>query len=158
MQKLLRYLRFTLSAVCGIVCLLLIALWVRSYWWADGITGPLASARQLLIESSMGSFSVRLDDTIHPSRRRPLWHLDHISIDELQRTLKALKMGPIARTHKLGFLGDDFLIPQWLPVFLAGSLAIVLGVKRQWRFSLRALLFAATLTAIVLAVLVWVVH
>jgi hypothetical protein len=106
----------------------------------------------------MGTISVRLDDTIHQSRRMLHWQLDHFSIDELQRTLKAMKRGPIVGTHKLGFLGDDFLIPQWLAVFLTGSLAIVLGVKRQWRFGLRALLFASTLTAIVLAVLVWVVH
>jgi hypothetical protein len=152
------FLRIAAAAFCGIACVLLIALWVRSYWWADGITGPLTSARQLLISSSMGTISVRLDDTIHPSRRVLHWQLDHFSIDEFQRTLKAMKTGPIVRTHKLGFLGDDFLIPQWLPVFLTGSLAIVLGVKRQWRFSLRALVFASTLTAIVLWVLVWVVH
>ena len=30
-----RKLRIAWSAVCGIVCLLLIVLWVRSYWWRD---------------------------------------------------------------------------------------------------------------------------
>ncbi len=35
----LRLLRIAFSAVCGIVCLLLIALSVRSYWWFDYTPG-----------------------------------------------------------------------------------------------------------------------
>jgi hypothetical protein len=33
-----RKLRIAWSVGCGIVCLLLIALWVRSYWWSDELT------------------------------------------------------------------------------------------------------------------------
>lgn len=36
-----RKLRVTWSAVCGIICLLLIALWVRSYWWFDHLQFPI---------------------------------------------------------------------------------------------------------------------
>jgi hypothetical protein len=32
-----RYLRIAFSGVCGVVCLLLIVLWVRSYWYCDEI-------------------------------------------------------------------------------------------------------------------------
>src|SRR4029079_2851520 len=31
-------LRIAWSVLCGILCLLLIALWVRSYWWWDGVS------------------------------------------------------------------------------------------------------------------------
>src|SRR5262245_24453789 len=45
-----RKLRIAWSAVCGVVCLLLIVLWVRSYWWADfvNIDAPSPWAVQLL--------------------------------------------------------------------------------------------------------------
>src|SRR4051812_41682761 len=35
-----RRLRIAFSAACLMVCALLIALWVRSYWLLDGISGP----------------------------------------------------------------------------------------------------------------------
>lgn len=35
MRKSLRYLRITWTAFCGIACVLLILLWVRSYWIGD---------------------------------------------------------------------------------------------------------------------------
>src|SRR4051794_21664600 len=33
--RLLRGLRITWTAICGIACILLIGLWVRSYWWIE---------------------------------------------------------------------------------------------------------------------------
>src|SRR5688572_16156142 len=36
MSNTLRKLRITFSVLCGIVCLMLIVLWLRSYWWWDG--------------------------------------------------------------------------------------------------------------------------
>ncbi len=38
MRKWLRYLRISFSVLCGIFCLLLIALWVRSFWRVDTFT------------------------------------------------------------------------------------------------------------------------
>src|SRR5262245_4872029 len=35
-----RKLRITFSAVCGAVCVLLIVLWLRSYWYFDQYAGP----------------------------------------------------------------------------------------------------------------------
>jgi hypothetical protein len=32
-----RNLRIAWSVAWGVVCLLLVVLWVRSYWWADAI-------------------------------------------------------------------------------------------------------------------------
>ena len=36
-----RKLRIAFSAVCGIICLLLIALWVRSYYTIDVVSGSV---------------------------------------------------------------------------------------------------------------------
>jgi hypothetical protein len=35
--RILRLLRIAFSVACGIVCLMVIAVWVRSYWWVDAI-------------------------------------------------------------------------------------------------------------------------
>ncbi len=37
MRRWLRYLRIAFSTACLIACVVLIALWVRSYWWNIGI-------------------------------------------------------------------------------------------------------------------------
>ena len=58
-----RYVRITFSIACGIACVLLIALWARSYWWIDGAVGPISSNKVLLIGSNSGSFSFRIDDS-----------------------------------------------------------------------------------------------
>ncbi len=36
-----RKLRIVSSVVCAIACVLLIALWVRSYWRSDDLHGPI---------------------------------------------------------------------------------------------------------------------
>jgi hypothetical protein len=41
--RIIRLLRIAFSAACGIVCLLLIALWVRSYWHEDTINGSFSN-------------------------------------------------------------------------------------------------------------------
>jgi hypothetical protein len=40
-----RKLRIAFSAVCGIACVLLIALWVRSYMWRDNDGGSSVLSR-----------------------------------------------------------------------------------------------------------------
>jgi hypothetical protein len=49
-----RNLRIAFSVTCGIACVLLIALWVRSYWYADDLVITLTKARQLELQSVPG--------------------------------------------------------------------------------------------------------
>src|SRR3990172_7220509 len=53
MLRFLQYLRIAFSATCLIACVLLIALWVRSYWWWDTTSAvpkhSLASVRGRLL-------------------------------------------------------------------------------------------------------------
>jgi hypothetical protein len=55
-------LRIAWAVVCGIVCVLLIALWVRSYWWWDSVVIPIAGSRvvcgQSVIGRTMGSVRI----------------------------------------------------------------------------------------------------
>jgi hypothetical protein len=58
--RLIRSLRIAVSAVCGILCLLLIVLWVRSYWWLDIISGPVANNWTLYIRTGPSTGSITL--------------------------------------------------------------------------------------------------
>src|ERR1043165_4216803 len=49
-----RKLRITWSALCGIACVLLIALWVRSYWRVDLVLVRLIAANDLRFVSCRG--------------------------------------------------------------------------------------------------------
>ena len=42
-----RYLRITVAVISLVACMLLIALWVRSYWWSTTFTIPLLSPSTL---------------------------------------------------------------------------------------------------------------
>jgi hypothetical protein len=56
-----RKLRIAFSVLCGIACLLLVALWVRSYYWFDHLSGvAFHGAPTLAMFSVRGSISARL--------------------------------------------------------------------------------------------------
>jgi hypothetical protein len=58
-----RKLRIAISPVCGVVCLLLVALWIRSYFWQDGAIGPITGSKTLVLGSYLGRLNARVDDS-----------------------------------------------------------------------------------------------
>ncbi len=56
----LRCLRIAVTALCLTACVLLIALWVRTLFAQDIISGPIGSGRTLVIGSVNGTLGVRL--------------------------------------------------------------------------------------------------
>jgi hypothetical protein len=61
-------LRITVSAIAGILCLLLIALWVRSYWRADLWLGRLSATRMLHASSQWVAAILILGAAFGPTR------------------------------------------------------------------------------------------
>ena len=57
MPRYLRYLRIAFSATCLIACVLLIVLWVRSYWTAEGVTHIDSPKSFASIHSECGTLS-----------------------------------------------------------------------------------------------------
>ena len=51
----LKYLRIAVTALSLTACALLIALWVRSYWWSDNFKLRLQTPRVLVIHSMYGT-------------------------------------------------------------------------------------------------------
>src|SRR3954454_1795746 len=55
-----RKLRIAWSVGCAVACVLLIMLWVRSYWWCDDIIGPIDSSRSFCVWSDNGKVGLSL--------------------------------------------------------------------------------------------------
>src|SRR5436309_31493 len=80
MPRFLRYLRIAFSATCGIACVLLVVLWVRSYWWYDELRYKCESdavqpwlGRVIKVASFQGRLTTKIvDDAI--MNERWLWY------------------------------------------------------------------------------------
>jgi hypothetical protein len=153
MSLTLRYLRITWTGLCGIACVLLVVLWVRSYWRVEHFLWN-RTAESFCVSIYPGQ--VALESINGPVMMPMGWsHVvfphsgdDSISDDE--------------PTTILGFgwkTDDDSInvyIPFWFSVLVFAALATV--PWHPWRFSLRTLLIATTLVAVVLGTIVWAVR
>ena len=140
MRRLLRYLRIDFSATCLVACVLLIALWVRSYWWVD-----VANRSQYSITSMQGRLCVdeSFDVLGNPVTRSPSF------------TLVNHFWGSAFETSGLTIRrrGTGLAIPYWSLLLPMAALAAAPWLR--WRFSLRTLLIATTLVAVGLGLIVW---
>jgi hypothetical protein len=134
------------TALCVTACVLLVALWVRSYWRLD------------ILEKRTGFVAVQISSVIG---RIAIGHLDPRTT--IGKSYLSVEAGDAADWRKGGVLGfayyDDsfvtaFIAPHWLPALLSAALAVIPWISRSWRFSLRTLLIATTLVAVGLGVIV----
>jgi hypothetical protein len=150
-----RKLRIVFSAICGIACVLLIALWVRSYWIADGFAGSswrVVSLRgELMVLTSndntgTGSFvSGYASEEINEEFDR--WNIVHTATP----------------TWNV-FFARGATLPSWFHIvgfkFLTLSVIFFVAALSPWihwskRFGLRTLLIATTLVAVLLGLVVY---
>jgi Na+/glutamate symporter len=143
-----RKLRIAWSVACGVVAMLLCVLWVRSYWWADvvNIDVPTPFAVQFL--SALGHSSA----AIYESEQGWDWVRVNAELDPA--------MKDVAQQDCFGFKVRDgdwiILAPHWFLILLAGSIAVIPWLL--YRFTLRTLLIATTLVAVVLGLIVYAVR
>ncbi len=52
----LKYLPIAVTALCLTACVLLIVLWVRSYWWLDAVNLPYTNTKSVYLVSLQGGF------------------------------------------------------------------------------------------------------
>ena len=155
--KVIRRLRIAMSAVCGILCVLLIVFWVRSYHKKDDCRGMVGKTL-LNIQSSRGELGIA---RWIAWQSNPIpWHMSSESVDESTERLwqpmidrMPLSMAGIRRqrfTPDMTLLAIQFR----LLVLLSSTLAAVPWLR--WKYSLRTLLIALTLIALVLGLVVFV--
>jgi hypothetical protein len=162
----LRKLRIAFSVICGILCLLLVVLWVRSYWWLDNFIGPLRGSVRYGVASGSGWLTVRYGNGKMDPQSFPEWTWQCRTVAEMEAVYKQMEesiQGTTAKftrpTFEFGWKEDwGFQFPYWMPTVLVGILAVAASWRRPWRFSLRTLLIAMTLCALGLGAIVWAVR
>ena len=141
-SRTIRYLRIAVTALSLTACVLLIALWVRSYWWWDRIYRVSAASRLQSIGSNRGT--VRFESS-HFRFRPHTWRYFSNPDYEMYESF---------RWHFIN--GNGYIqVPHWLIVLIGAGAATVPWIHRLRRFSLRTLLIAMTLIAVGLGIIVW---
>jgi hypothetical protein len=121
------------SIVCLVVCVSLMGMWVRSFWWADRLGVPLSPTYKVFVLSAWGQ--VRLAKADLCESQDPHWNLGG------------------GATETVGNDFDGRYVPYWLLVIACGTLSLALQSTWPPRFTLRSLFIATTLLAIVLGMI-----
>jgi hypothetical protein len=154
-----RKLRISWSVACGILCLLLIALWVRSYSQSDVVAYTTQKKREVFVGSSLGQFSIGTSDQGYS--QMPLGY-------HFRFSREIYGSGPFrtirSQSNRMGFgvfsrWGFNIIaVPQWCPLFVTAIIAAIAWPKWAKRFSLRTLLIGITVVAALLGLLVWAMN
>ncbi len=156
----LRKLRIAFSVTCLIACALLIVMWVRSYsalesWLCWSLHIQSAHGKITVFETDIPAIAVirQLDPTFNGYSK--------ISFNRITPSVEPRLTLAIAGTNNAIVCINYHhfcVIPFWLAVSVTAVLPIPSWIKCLWRFSLRTLLIAMTLVALVLGLIVWAVH
>jgi hypothetical protein len=162
-----RKLRIAFSATCLVACVLLVALWVRSYWIVDAPHLKLSGYILCRVTSFRGSIFFKVDKVMalneFPSRDevRSAANVDWPRWGWWTPTIQQYANGRPIPKHFPWFSCTAFKTffslktPFWFWSIMCGTIAGLPWV-RQWhlRFSLRTLLIATTLVAVMLGLIV----
>jgi hypothetical protein len=149
MRRFLGYLRMAFSAVCGVVCLLLIVLWVRSYWWSDGV-GYYGTPRSTTMTSQNGVLVLGYI----PEKGRGRWGLHSQPVTDPIDIQMHFAINVYDERATRGDLAVVF--PHWLVAMLFALLALVPWLPR--RFTLRNILMLTAALAGLLGVFAYFSH
>jgi hypothetical protein len=166
-----RKLRIVWSVVWGIICLLVVALWVRSYWKNDQIVHRVSATEYVALTAMRGQIAIGgSNDQMYVSRfQRDYWINLGFSIQAWD-TKKGSPFVVFNASEPYGFVNFPYYrspawvgspgstsyelsIPYWLLVLTLSSFSAIPWLK--WRFSLRTLLIAMTLVAVGLGLAVY---
>jgi hypothetical protein len=145
--RILRLLRIAVSAVCLVVCGLLITLWVRSSYLGDTfeLRTPFV---QVTVNSARSLVGTGIGFKTGHTYDRAIWWgtFPHERIGNLDDFA--------SRRFRILAVRDGFIAqaPHWFLVLITIAFAVLSWIR--WRFSLRTLLLATTLVAVVLGLAV----
>lgn len=153
----IRKLRIAWSIVCGIACVLLIVLWVRSYWYHEGVC-YFRGAHDIGVESIRGQL---LPFFLQDEGTSYRWYVfsgpdmgpdpRHLSFNEYPHAL-SFPIRSFAWYQSPYYLSVP--IPHWLVAVLFAGLGSAPWIRA--RFGLRTLLIATTRAAMVSGLAVYV--
>ncbi len=152
--RILRLLRIAFSAVCGIVCLLVIVLWVRSYWTHDYTSGSISR-----ISFQLSSLDGRLLLSMFDGSPLP-WSFASVSDGNglpLAGFETFLGFGRIDTNVVSQPRMRCIIVPHWFIALATGALGCAPCLFNLPRFSLRTLLIATTLVAMLFGIVAYAV-
>src|SRR5262245_13976922 len=144
-----RKLRIAWSVGCGLLAVLLIVLWIRSYWVGDFIRFP-ASETSVNVFSVRRTFSISVTPgPVNPPRN---WEWESQLVSRMMPVI-----GPgRSWAYRSDADGKYLVFPHRILTLIFAMLAICGAAPwLRWRFSLRTLLIATTLVAIILGLVVY---
>ena len=165
-----RKLRIAWSVVWGSAVVLLIALWVRSFWQLDSFSyeagivniGGESLRGCMVLHRLDGQNSDRAGYFTMPVARAFLdfdipgtyfwFRFTKVPIEPTSLTSGA-EIRPLGRRT-----GATILVPMWFPLFVAVGFAATPWFRWPKKFSLRTLLIATTLVAVVLGLIVYAIR
>jgi hypothetical protein len=159
-----RKLRIAWSVVWGVVAVLVVVVWVRSYWITE--TASWTFARTLVeftsFRGQLGNLILDYGTDMPTETKFDSWPIGPNSQVEYNdgtgRPLPSylgFKSSWLSAPALRGGDTSEFVMPYWSPAVLGVCLAACPWVRSPWRFSLRTLLIATTLVAVVLGLIVW---
>jgi hypothetical protein len=151
-----RKLRIAWSVACGITCVLLIVLWVRSYWWVDQFVATFGPY-YVGVGETPGALGIGVgtDTNCEP------WTFSDPNPAEEWLRLVVMPNGERYPSRVWGVFefntsdGVNLSAPFWFLILLSSMAAGASWLR--WRFSLRTLLIATTLVAVALGLIVFAV-
>lgn len=141
-RRLICGLRIAWSVSWGILCLLLVMLWVTSYREWDNVQVNMPGFCSATVWSSEGTLSLIANYGGMPNTG---WQ---IAINRVGGFAGELPQGFYFQGDPRGFWCG---VPHWFALLLSGIFATIPWLRWSNKFSLRALLIATTLIAVVLA-------
>jgi hypothetical protein len=144
----LHYLRIAVTALSLTASVLLIALWLRSYWWHDTLWIRLTTNRISGMTSVAGSLGIGVGSNVFPEIADRRFLLIGRATDPFSPKPGWLDFRYIRHSDA----NMEVRVPHWITVLFATTLAAAPWLL--YRFSLRTLLIATTLVAVVLGIVV----
>jgi hypothetical protein len=156
-SRVTRYIRIAVTALSLTACVLLIALWVRSYWIADGF----ASANSWAVVSLRGELLVSVLDNSGVGGGFEVGY----GAAKINEEFDSWNLYAVATPTWNVFFARGGALPGWFHLVAVKFLTLLIiplvialstcpWIHWSRRFSLRTLLIATTLVAVLLGVIV----
>jgi hypothetical protein len=149
----LKYLRIAVTALSLTACVMLIALWVRSYSYRD-VIDRVRPPRYRVVESHRGRIEFSdMDIATNLGNGWPAvaqnWTLKTYTTEYNVPRQRTVTLRPSFHRSPLRQI---IVVPHWLPASLAAIFVVAPWIPWSPHFSLRTLLIATTLVAVALAI------
>jgi len=148
-----RKLRITWSVAWGVLCLLLVALWVRSSQHLDEVAVPTAAIKFIKASSVRGQLGC------FTGRWNPVFAFRNVlkleSFDAKSGYAATVTFESAWYFYCAGIQDWEVRVPHWFVALVAATIAATPWIGLSWRFSLRTLLIAMALAAVGLG---WAVY